>query len=63
MLNSIPQEIQENIIDKFAENANRKDVLQLRLVSQSWRPRVDYNAFLAVNMKLHEGAEFIHNLH
>lgn len=54
----IPLEIQDYIIDAFAEHRPRKELLQLRFVSQ-WRPRVDFHAFARMKLMLDRIPAFI----
>lgn len=55
----IPPEIQDHIIDIFAETRNRSDLLSLRLVCRGWLPRIDFHGFKNLSMMFSEGSRFL----
>jgi hypothetical protein len=67
----LPQEIQDEIIDHaaalvdkpdFRRPVDRRDFLQLRLICQNWRRRVDVHAFKTFAMAIEEAPKVVSTL-
>jgi hypothetical protein len=59
---TLPQEVQEAVIDKFVENWSRdrrKEAMNLRLVSRAWIPRLDFYAFRSLRTDISQCRVFL----